>query len=102
MRLPSLHECEVHRASTTVNCVVHHHYSHDHQSYHQFHSAQWVFPTTDSSFNIFQVDGGHGVLPALSVINNIMTCERTARQRLDKHPGIQARNNGTKDYATLF
>jgi hypothetical protein len=38
----------------------------------------------------------------LILIINIVTCKRTARQRLNKHPAIHARNNGTTGYATHF
>jgi hypothetical protein len=33
---------------------------------------------------------------------NIVTCQRTARQRLDIHPAICARNNGTNVYSSLL
>jgi hypothetical protein len=33
---------------------------------------------------------------------NIVTCERIARQRLDKHPAIHSRNNRTNVYSSLL
>jgi hypothetical protein len=32
----------------------------------------------------------------------IVTCQRIARQRLDKHPVIRARNNRTDAYSSLL
>jgi hypothetical protein len=32
----------------------------------------------------------------------IVICQRTARQRLDKHPAIHARNNRTNVYSSLL
>jgi hypothetical protein len=33
---------------------------------------------------------------------NFVTCQRFARQRLDKYPAISARNNRTNVYSTLL
>jgi hypothetical protein len=33
---------------------------------------------------------------------NIVICQRIARQRLDKHPAIRARNNSTNVYSSLL
>jgi hypothetical protein len=32
----------------------------------------------------------------------IVTCQRIAKQRLDKHPAIRARNNSTNVYSSLL
>jgi hypothetical protein len=39
--------------------------------------------------------GNHNIHKTLDIMINIVTCQRTARQRIDKHPAIRARNSGT-------
>jgi hypothetical protein len=41
-------------------------------------------------------------LPAFDQPNNIVTCQRITRQRLDKHSAIRARNNRTNVYSSLL
>jgi hypothetical protein len=36
------------------------------------------------------------------IVDNIVTCQGIARQRLDKHPAIRARNNRTNVYSSLL
>jgi hypothetical protein len=35
-------------------------------------------------------------------VHNIVTCQRIASQRLDKHPAIRARKNRTNVYSSLL
>jgi hypothetical protein len=55
-----------------------------------------------NSFAAAPDTGGNTLYTYVFVFSNIATCQRIARQRLDKHPAIRARNNMTNVYSPLL